>query len=227
MTLRFLPSTSLLALALAAGGCGEGGSGALAQSSVEVDCRPGDAACAELGLDRAIAVGASVVLDVAVASPGSSTPPIVLRAADGAVLAIEGTRVAATAPGMTALLFLAEGSGEVVDFVHVFAEAADAIAIAARGDGDDDARVVEGTIQLLPGEEIVLSAQPTRGGAGLGGELAAAWSVADDVEADEVLTLLETGFAGERRVVARAPGVATVGVEALGLPAQVTIEVLP
>jgi hypothetical protein len=217
--------------ACAATGCASDGSGALEQSSVAVDCRPGDADCAELGLDRAIAVGASVTLDVAVASPGSSTPPLVLVPVDAEVLAAEGARVTAAAPGMTALLFVAEGSGDVVDFVHVFAEAADALAVSSRGALGGGARPVEGPIQLLAGEDVVLAASPARGGSTLGGEVEATWSARqapeDDGAEGPVVTLLETGFAAERRLVARAPGTATVTVEALGLAAEVTVEVLP
>ena len=221
-------------LALAAG-CADGSSGALEQSEVAVDCRPGDVACDDLGLDRAIAVGASIVLDVGVRSPGAATPPLVLRSTDDAVLAVDGARVTATGAGLTALLFLAEGSGDVVDFVHVYADPADALALAVRDDDGGDARPVEGPIQLLIGDELVLGAEPLASGVVLGGEPETTWVVRetpavppdDDEETAAVVTLLETGFTGERRLVARGPGVADVAVEALGLGASVAIEVLP
>lgn len=222
------------ALSLAAG-CADGSSGALEQSEIAVDCRPGDVDCADLGLDRAVAVGASVVLDVGVASPGAATPPLVLRSTDDAVLAVDGARVTATGPGLTALLFLAEGSGDVVDFVHAVADTADALALSVRGGDDGAARPVEGPIQLLVGDELHLAAQPVGGGVVLAGEPASTWSLAetpsvppdDDGETAAVVTLLETGFGGERRLVARGPGIADVTVDALGLRATVTVEVLP
>ena len=229
-----LGAVAASALAFSAA-CAEGGPGALEQSAIAVDCRPGDVDCADLGLDRPIAVGASVVLDVAVVSAGAATPPLVLRTTDDGVIAVDGSRVTATGAGLTALLFLAEGSGDVVDFVHVSTDAADALALAVRDGEGGESRRVEGPIQLLVGDELVLGAQPVGGGVALGGEPAARWAVSetptdppdDDEEPSSVVTLLETGFAGEQRIVARGPGVAEVAVEALGLGASVSIAVLP
>lgn len=208
--------TSLLYTSLL--GCAQGEAGALEQAGFAAACSDDDVGCVELGLAAPLAVGATLTLDLVALGAGQALPAATLESARAEVLEVRGTELVPLAPGVTALLLSAE-DGSVIDFFHVASETPDALAFLRA----DDPRRIDTAVQLLVGDELVLVAAPSRAGQRLAGQLEAAWSV----DQADTLALLTTGRSGERRLVARAPGLATVQVSALGLSTSLEIEVLP
>jgi hypothetical protein len=199
-------------------GCAQSDPGALEQAGFAAACSDDDVGCVELGLTAPLAVGATLSVDLVALGAGQALPAAVLESARPEALEVRGTELVPLAPGVTALLLSAEDGG-VIDFFHVASEAPDALAFVRA----DDPRRIETAIQLLVGDELVLVAAPSRAGQRLAGEVEAEWSVG----ASETVALLTTGQSGERRLVARAPGTATVQVAALGLSSSLVLEVLP
>lgn len=199
-------------------GCAQGEAGALEQAGFSAACSDDDVGCVELGLSAPLAVGATLTVDLVALGAGQGLPSASLESARTEVLEVRGTELVPLAPGITALLLSAE-DGSVIDFFHVASEAPDALAFLRA----DDPRRIETAVQLLVGDELVLVAAPSRAGQRLAGSVESAWSV----DEPETIALLTTGQTGERRLVARAPGTATVQVAALGLSTSLSIEVLP
>jgi hypothetical protein len=199
-------------------GCAQGEAGALEQAGFAAACSTDDVGCVELGLAAPLAVGATLSIDLVALGAGQALPAARLESARSEVLEVRGTELVPLAPGITALLLSAE-DGSVIDFFHVASETPDALAFLRA----DDPRRIETAIQLLVGDELVLVAAPSRAGQRLAGSVESVWSV----DQSETISLLTTGQTGERRLVARAPGTATVQVAALGLSTSLVLEVLP
>lgn len=210
----------LLFLPLVVAGCAEGSSGALGQTQASTQCSPTDLVCAVSGLDAPVATGASLPVDISVGSKGSASPPLTFQTADAGVFTVSGFRLNGIAPGMASLLVMTGGT--VIDFFHVWVETADAI-LLHRHNGDGlEVGDLPGRMQLLAGDELILSAEPYRGPQRLLGEAETTWTADPDVA-----QLLDEGAPHRRRLVARAPGTTTVEVSALGLTTTLELEVLP
>ncbi|AUX39655.1 uncharacterized protein SOCE26_010500 [Sorangium cellulosum] len=210
---------SLIFLPLLAG-CAQGSSGALGQTQASAQCSPTDLVCAVSGLDAPIATGASLPVDISVASQGSASPPLTFLSGDDGVFTVRGVRLDGIAPGVASLLVMT--GGIVVDFFHVWVETPDALFLHRHDGGGLDPGDLPGRIQLLVGDELVVSAEPYRGPQRLLGEADATWT-----SDPEVVQILDEGALHRRRLVARAAGATTVEVRALDLTTTLELEVLP
>ncbi len=192
-----------IAVVAACTGCG---AGALNGAIVAGDCKPGTPGCEAAVLDGPLAVGASFSPRMKVELDGSTAPGMHLESAATDVIAIEGDRVVARAAGMSALLFVTD-DGTVVDFLHVFAKAPTELALE-RIDVDGSREATTTAVDLMVGETLRLGVSPLGEGQPLAGALPIEWSATPP----EVAAVLSDGATTKRRVLARAPGVATLKV---------------
>lgn len=210
----FLLIYSSLSLSCASGG-------ALGQSQTNAQCSPSDFVCVAGGLDKPLAAGTRLPIDVNLDLQGSATPPISLLSGDEAVVTVEGSVIRGVAPGLAALLITIPGN-LVVDFFHIWVEQPTSIEIHGRTADGFDSGSIDGKLELLVGDEVFASAEPFAGAQRLLGEPDAQWSV-DSAS----VKILEDGSKGRRRIVAIAPGAAKVHAEAFGASADLELEVLP
>lgn len=209
-------------IALAASGSGSGcAQGSLGQSQSSPDCSPSDFVCVAGGLDKPLAAGTSLPIDVTLDLQGSATPPISLISGDETVFSVEGSVLHGGGPGLAALLITIPGN-LVIDFFHVWVEQPTAIAIHRRADDGGDAGALPEKLELLVDDELYASVETFAGAQRLLGEPDAAWSVNSSAVA-----ILEAGTSGRRRLVAKEVGPAKVHVEAFGATADLDVEVLP
>ncbi len=207
---RFLP------LFLVILGCGR--DGVLGQVELEPECAPLDLACQGDGIDRPLAVGAVLPVELASTAPSTSALALELEAVDPAVLKVSANEILGLAPGRSGLL--ATVDEQVVDLTHVWVF--DSTHIAVRRRDQPAGRNVTGPIDLLVDDELELDATAYADGVRLAGRLAGEWS-----SDSPAIQLLETGDPGTRRLVARSVGRATVTVHWNDHDAQITVEVLP
>lgn len=195
--------------------------GGLGQSQTNAQCSPSDFVCVAGGLDKPLAAGTTLPVDVTLDLQGSATPPISLLSGDESVITVDGAVLRGEGPGLAALLITIPGN-LVVDFFHVWVEQPTAIELHRRTADGADAGSIPGKLELLVGDEVLLSVEPFAGAQRLLGEPDAQWSV-DSASAQ----ILETGSKGRRRIIAMAPGAVSVHAEAFGASADLELEVLP
>ena len=209
-------------LALLAG-CGrDDGSGALGQASARTSCAPDDASCSSFGLRGPLAAGVSLPVEISLSLQGGGAPPLVLSSADPSVLVVEGSRLRGVTPGVAALLITTPDQ-RVVDFVHVFVEQATELVVVRRTHDGAELAPVTGSMQLVVGDDINLSAEPYAGDRRLAGEVVALWETPDP----DVLQLLDAARPAQRRLRARAPGSTSVTVRTDSTTQTIQVEVLP
>jgi hypothetical protein len=197
-------------------GCG---AGALNQAVVASDCKPGDKGCEAAIVTAPLAVGATLDPRIAIELPGSTVPSIHLESAAPDILFVEGDHVRARAAGMAALLFVTD-DGTVTDFLHVFVKEPTRIAL--------DRLAADGTVEpatmgvdLLTGELMRLRATALGDGQPLDGALPVEWSVTPP----SVAEVFSDGQADKRRILAKAPGAATISVKSGKLESKLDIVV--
>jgi len=194
-----------------AGACG--GVGAFGQATMFKE-KPGP------GGDAPLAVGARLRPTVSVDVAGSVMPIVALSSTREDVVAIEDGALVAKTPGMSSVL-IATADGTVIDFQHVWVAAPTAIVIEQ--ERADDREELVGPLELVAGDQVMLSAALFGGAQRLTGEGALDWTV----EGDGAIALLRDGATGRRRLVARKPGAAQVTVATLGLHTRFDVEVVP
>lgn len=195
--------------------------GSLGQSQSNAQCSPSDFVCVAQGLNKPLAAGTTLPVDVTLDLQGSATPPITLVSGDETVLTVDGSTIKGEGPGLAALLITIPGN-LVVDFFHIWVEQPTAIVLHERTYDGSDAGPVGESIELLVGDELNLSVEPFKGSQRLLGEPEATWT--SDSPAIQVLT---DGPKGRRRIIAKAEGKATIHAEAFGASADLALEVLP
>lgn len=199
------------------GGRPTGSSGAAGQP----ECGALNQVCLRAGLDAPLALGSAVELVLDFTASGSTGPAVSLAAADTSVLVVDGNEVAAVAEGMSALLFLGE-AGKALDFLHTWVAPPDELRILAYSRNGDLLGQVLDRVTLLVGDEVLVSAEPFKGAQPLLGNFV----LEREIEGDAAIVVPDA-VGGLYRLVARAPGEATVTLSGLGLEAVWTIEVLP
>ncbi len=202
-------------------GCAAGSSGALGQTQASPECPPSDLVCAVAGIDAPIARGATLPINVSVTSEGSAAPPLSFVSANPGVFKVDVDRIHGTGPGVASLLVTTTGD-LVVDFLNVFVAEAESMRLHRLGASGLETGALPPAMQMLPGDELTLVLAPHAGAQRLLGDVDATWD-ADGA----VVKLLDEGIPGSRRLVATAPGKTTLTAEALGITAQVTLEVVP
>jgi len=209
--------------------CGDGGgiggrpsSGDFGQMTVTPECGALSQACIGQGLNAPLARGSYLDLAVEYKVAGSSGPPTVLASADPATIDTPGaTTLAALADGLSAILFVGP-EGEVMDLIHVWVQTAAELRIQRYSDNGDLLGVVQPMSQLLVGDEILVAIEPFANGQALLGN----FELVHAVDGPAVAVVPDP-VGGWYRVVARAPGVATVSFAGLGIEATWHLEVLP
>lgn len=209
--------------------CGDTGSGFggrpgdFGQVEATPECGALSQACIGQGLNAPLAKGSKIDLAVEYKVPGSSGPPTVLASANEAVLrTLSATRLEAVEVGMSAILF-AGPEGEVIDIVHVFVQAPAELRIQRFDASGDLLGQVQPSSQLLPGDEILVAVEPFANGQPLLGNFVLDYRTTSGA----TVQVVPDPVFGWYRVVARAPGNATVSFAALGLDVSWQIEVLP
>jgi hypothetical protein len=195
-----------------------GDAGALEQSTVGTECSPTDFACVTNGLNGPVAVGGVLPLSISLDTQGTSTSSISLMSADPAILKAAGTEVIGAAPGVTALVMLAEN--RAVDFLHVYVMEANRIGLHRRDGGLELGEILE-DVEMLVGDEMIIDVEPYNNSQRLLGNKETTW-----VSGPEV-TLLRDGSPGRRRLVARAAGETDLVVGTFGFEKTLHIVVLP
>lgn len=201
-------------------GCGT--AGAFGQATMFKECHPGDSTCRRAAPAAPIAVGARLRPDVRIDVRGSVMPVIALSSSREDVVAIEDGALVAKKPGMAAVL-IASADGTVIDFQHLWVAEATGIVVERPSPVGNGSEEVIGPLQLVAGEQLLLTSTMIAGAQRLAGESDLAWAV----ENDAAVTLLRDGSTGRRRLVARTPGVARVTVGALGVSTSFDVEVVP
>jgi hypothetical protein len=218
------PPLLLAATALLAAGCGA--RGAMGQATMFQECSPSDPGCRRAAPAAPLAVGARLRPDVRVDIAGSVMPVVALSSSRPDVIAVEDGAMHARAAGMAAVL-IATADGTVIDFQHVWVAPADRIVVeraAPIGTGSEE---VLGPLELVAGEDVLLSSTLMGGAQRLSGDSAIDWQVESCAGCAEVATLLRDGSTGRRRLVARAPGTAQVTITGPGVSTTLDVAVVP
>ena len=213
--LRFPAMTRALAslVAVCLSGCATGGMG---QSTIQEGHGAGKRA-----LNAPIAVGAVLVPEVVVETPGGSAPVHQLFSVRPDVVEARGNELVGKSPGVSAIL-IREQSGIVIDLLHISVAKASHLSLhRLTVDGTDLGELRE-DVELLVGDAIVLSPRVYAGPQRLTGSAASDWRV----DPPEVARVLKDGVPDRRRVVAAAPGTATLSIETLGQRVSVRLSVL-
>jgi hypothetical protein len=217
--MRLLALSFLLLLALP--GCAQGSSGALGQTEASPDCPPSDLMCSVSGIDAPIAKGTSLSIHVSVTAQGSAAPPLSFASANPAVFTVDDGRIHAMGKGLASLLVTTD-KDLVVDFLHVFVAEPDSLRLHRLAQSGLETSPLPPSMQMLVGDEIILVAAPHADAQRLLGDADATW------DADpQIVTLVDQGTPGSRRVVAKAPGKTSVKASALGMETLLSLEVLP
>lgn len=212
-----VPWLCVVGIGALATGCG---AGALGQAVTQDSCEAGDLRCAR-AFDAPIALGATAAPETHLTLDGSTSPGFHYESAAPSILEVDGGRVVGRSEGTSALLFVSDAS-TVLDFLHVWVKKPTALELDAALPGRTTEGRVDGTIDVLVGEELRLSARPIAGGQRLLGAGESTWSVDPPI-----LSLLREGDDARRRVVAASPGTATLRVEMLGVTSTMQIVVRP
>jgi len=211
--------TLLLLAAASLAGCGT--AGALGQATMFKECAAGETSCRRAAPAAPIAVGTRLRPTVSVDVAGSVMPVVALASSRQDVVAIEGGALVAKAPGMAAIL-ISTADGTVIDFQHVWVAAPTAIVVERAAPDGAGVEEVVGPLELVAGDQVLLSAALLGGAQRLAGDGDLTWKV----DGDGAIALLQDGVTGRRRLVARKPGAASITVASLGLTARLSIEVL-
>jgi len=215
-------TTSIASAALFAGlvsGCG--GAGAFHQAMTSDSCRAGDPDCSRAGFDAPLALGATASPRTQVSLDGTAGPSVHYESAAPSIIDVEGGHVFAKSEGASALMFVTDAN-TVLDFLHVWVKKPTELRLTSTVPGQSTSGRVDGTIELLAGEELRMSAEPTADGQRLLGSGPAEWSIEPPI-AD----ILREGSEDHRRVVAEHPGKAVLHVRMLGVEATLDLVIHP
>jgi hypothetical protein len=206
----------------AAGGVGgRPSSGNLGQVSVAPECGALSQACIGQGLNAPVALGGRVVISVEHQISGSSGPPTVLETVNANVLVPDETSLSAVGEGMSGVLFVGPNE-EVIDFIHVWVQAADELAIFRYSEAGTLLGQVQPQAQLLAGDELLVAIEPRAGGQPLLGN----FELSTSVDGTSVAVVPDP-VAGWYRVIAKAAGSSKLEFSGLGTSVVWSIEVLP
>lgn len=203
---------ALMTIALSA--CGTGG---MRQATIVGQCSASDAACSRRAPLAPLAVGSRFFPEVSTEIAGTSTPNLVLESSNRDVLEVRDGALVGVGAGTSAVL-ISTDDGSVVDFMHIWVAPVTDI-VFARRDGE---RITD-SLGLVVGEDVSVIPSLFHNAQKLAGQPGVAWSV--DNEAS--LAILADGVGDRRRLVARAPGKATVTVAIGDATANVEVEVVP
>ena len=213
-------------LALLVGACGDTGVGGRPgglpnQNNQEPQCGNLRQACLVQRNDAPLAVGSRTELSIDFENAGQAGLDLSLEATNPDVLDVEGWYIEAVGPGVSGLL-IADASGSVVDFLHVWASLPEEMRILAWSQSGDLLGRVQPQVTLLVGDEVLISVEPYTNAQPLLGN----FNLNRDIIGDAV-AVIPDAVGGLYRVVARSEGQATITFSALGIESIWELEVLP
>jgi hypothetical protein len=200
---------------------GRPSSGNLGQVAVSPECGALSQACIGQGLNAPLALGSRVSISVHHQIAGSSGPPTVLETANEKVLLPDDTALHAVGEGMSGVLFVGP-QAKVIDFIHVWVQAADELAIHRYSESGALLGQVQPTATLLSGDELLVAVEPRAGGQPLLGN----FELETTIEGTSV-AIVPDPVAGWYRVIAKSAGDSTISFQGLGVEVDWSIEVLP
>jgi hypothetical protein len=171
-------------------------------------------------LDAPLALGGTARPAMRVELNGSQPPPTRLVSARPDVLSTDGTRITGRAQGMSAVLVTTE-DGTVLDFVHVWVRRADRIELHVLGADGSDVGELTDPYELAVGESLRVLPRLYAGSQPLSGVSSVKWAIDE-----RVASVLSEGVPQRCRVLARAPGTATLQVSMMGASASLPIRVV-
>lgn len=213
---RHLALLPVLVLAAFASGCG---AGAFRQAVTSDECRAGDEKCSRSGFDAPLALGATATPETRFSLNGSASPGFHYESAAPSIVDVVDGRVVGKSEGASALLFVSDAS-TVLDFLHVWVKKPTTLELLATLPGRPSEGRVDGTIDLLVGEELRLTVHPLADGQRLLGSSETEWTVDPGIA-----TILREGTEEHRRLVAEGPGTTTLRVTMLGVESSMQIVV--
>jgi hypothetical protein len=205
-----------LALALLPG-CG--GAGAFHQAVTSDSCRPTDADCSRAGFDAPLALGGTASPVTHVSLDGTAGPSIHYESAAPSIIEVVDGHVVGKSEGASALMFVSDAS-TVLDFLHVWVRKPKELRLVATVPGREGSGNVNGTMELVAGEEVRISAEPTADGQRLLGTGPAEWKIEPPIA-----EALREGTEDHRRLLAEHPGKAVLTVRMLGVETTLDIVV--
>lgn len=185
------------------------GHGAMGQAVFSSGCRAEDSACDKKTFDAPIAVGASVEPEVRLDLRGSGAPAAHFAAVGDEVISAERGLLRGKKPGVAAVL-LRTDTGTVLDFFHVWVKSPTHLKLFELTGADVQPEPITTPLELLEGESVRLAASLFGDGQPLAGRAEQAWSTDN-----AVIAVLGEGRPDRRRIVAVAPGRATLRIRSL------------
>ena len=215
-----------LVLVLMLGGCGsDGGLGGRPSGggtgTTTPECGALDQACIGQALDAPLVLGGRLELAIDFHVGGSTGPPLTVETADPTILYTEASDLLAAGEGASAVLFVGPDE-QVVDFIHVWVTPADELRVLRWSDAGDLLGEVQPEIQLLVGDELLVSIEPYAAAQPLLGNFALERAVTGTAVA-----IVPDPVAAWYRLVAREAGASTVTFSGVELETTIDIEVLP
>jgi hypothetical protein len=215
----------LLVLGLLAGCGGSDGLGGRpggdGTGATAPECGALDQVCIGQPLDAPLVLGGVLELALDYQVGGSSGPPLTVDSADPTVVETIDADLLAAGVGVSAILFVGPDD-QVVDFLHVWVAPAEELRILRWADTGDLLGRVQPAIQLLVGDELLVSVEPYAAAQPLLGNFALERAVTGTAVA-----VIPDPVAAWYRLVAREVGAATVTFSGVDLDAAIEIEVLP
>lgn len=167
-----------------------------------------------------LAVGGTIQPTINMELRGTAAPTLVLVSGRPSIASTENGRIKGEAPGVAAILVTTK-EGTVLDFYHLWVEAASRATLHRLDDeGENLGEVMEG-IDMLVGESIYLKPKVYYQAQELAGVVPGQWSVDPPIA-----TVMREGMADRRRILARRPGSAMLTVRVANVKVAVPIEVV-
>jgi hypothetical protein len=208
-----------LLIATGSAGCGAQRA-ALNQASLRSgECGPNDTACRDRGMSAPLAVGATFRPNVDLNIPGAGGSVFHFVAAQPDIIEVRGHSLKAKAEGITAVIM--STGGTVVDFMHLSTKAVSEIRLDKLGADASMLGRVQGRVGLVEGEVLYLQPAAFGDGQRLAGRAEARWTASSGA-----VQILRDGSPHRRRLIATAPGSATVTVSLLGKQTTLRIDVV-
>lgn len=187
------------------------------QATLVGQCSSNDAACSRRAPLAPLAIGSRFFPEVSTDMAGTSTPNLVLESQNPSVLEVRDGALVGVSKGTSAVL-ISTDDGSVVDFLHVWVAPVTDVVFTKR-----DGERVTSSLGLVVGEDISLLPSLFHKAQKLTGEPGVKWSVDNETS----LIILHDGVGDRRRLLARAPGKATITVAIGDVVANVDVEVVP
>ncbi len=185
------------------------------------ECGALDQVCIGQALDAPLVLGGHLELAIDYQVGGSTGPPITIETADQTVLQASTSDLMAESEGASAVLFVGPDD-QVVDFIHVWVAPADELRVLRWSPSGDLLGRVQREIQLLVGDELLVSVEPYADAQPLLGNFALERAVTGTAVA-----IVPDSVAAWYRLVAREEGQSTVTFTGVDLETSIAIEVLP